>query len=108
MDINKIFLLGRLGSDPNLTENDGRVMVRFTLATNENYLDHDGNSKELIEWHKVVAFGKRAQACERFLKKGSSVHIEGRNATRSYKKDDNTHYITEVQIKEIQFLDTKG
>lgn len=107
MGMNKIFLLGRLGKDPSLTENDGRVMARFTLATNENYKDKDGHTKELTEWHNIVAFGKRATACEKFLKKGHNVHIEGRNATRSYTKNNENHYITEVQIKEIQFLDTK-
>jgi single-strand DNA-binding protein len=107
MGVNKTLLVGRLGKNPELIENEDNVMARFTLATNENYQDADKNIKEKVEWHNVVAFGKRARACEKYLKKGAQVYIEGRNATRSYKKDGQTHYITEVQIKDIQFLDTK-
>ncbi|MBU1386950.1 MAG: single-stranded DNA-binding protein [Proteobacteria bacterium] len=107
MGVNKIILVGRLGKDPESIENEGKSMTRFTLATNENYPDGDGGFKEKVEWHNIVAFNARAKACQKYIKKGSNVYIEGRNATRSYKKEGQTHYITEVQVKDIQFLDTK-
>ncbi len=107
MGVNKTLLVGRLGKKPTMVENEENVMARFTLATNEDYVDSDGNKKEKVEWHNVTAFGNRAKACEKYLNKGAQVYIEGRNATRNYKKDGVTHYITEVQIKDIQFLDTK-
>jgi single-strand DNA-binding protein len=107
MGVNKTILVGRLGKTPNIVANEKSVMTRFTLATNENYKDGDGNKKEKVEWHNVVAFGNRAQACVKYLNRGSQVYIEGKNATRSYTKDDVTRYITEIQIKDIQFLDGK-
>ena len=108
MGVNKILLVGRLGKKPELLENEGNgKMARFTVATNEDYIDSDKNKKEKVEWHNVVAFGGRATACEKYLEKGAQVYIEGRNATRSYKKEGQTHYITEVQVKDIQFLNTK-
>jgi len=108
MGLNKVFLIGRLGKDPVVTENDNSSMARFTLATNINYQDADGNTKEKVEWHNIVVFGKRAAACQKYLKKGSQIFIEGCNATRSYQKDGQTFYITEVQaLYDIQFLDSK-
>lgn len=107
MGVNKTFLVGRVGKEPVVSEKEGNKMTRFSLATNENYYDSDHNKKEKTEWHNVVAFGSRAGVCEKYLKKGSMVHIEGRNATRTYKKDDQTHYITEIQVNDIQFLDSR-
>ena len=105
--VNKVILLGYLGKKPEVLEGDKGTMARFTLATNEDYIDGDKNKKEKVEWHNVVAFSGRAEACAKYLKKGSQVYIEGRNATRSYQKDGQTRYITEVQVKDIQFLDGK-
>lgn len=109
MAVNKVILVGNLGKNPELKENEeGNTMARFTLATNENYTDAGGNRKEKTEWHNVVVFGSRAKACSKYLQKGSKVYIEGRNGTRSYQKEGKTHYITEVQaIKDIQFLNSK-
>lgn len=107
MGVNKTILVGRLGKKPSILKNETSAMTRFTLATNENYKDGNGNIKEKVEWHNVVAFGNRANACVKYLNRGSQVYIEGKNATRSYKKDDETRYITEIQIKDIQFLDGK-
>ena len=107
MGVNKVILLGHLGKNPEFIESENGKMARFTLATNEDYIDGDKNKKEKVEWHNLVAFSGRAEACAKYLKKGSQVYIEGRNATRSYQKDGQTHYITEVQVKDIQFLDNK-
>ncbi len=107
MGVNKIILVGRLGQKPELLQNDEKSMTRFTLATNENFPDGEGGYTEKVEWHKVVVFGKRATACNKYLSKGSQVYIEGKNATRSYTKDNQTHYITEVQVRDIQFLNAK-
>lgn len=106
--VNKVILVGYLGKDPELLESKTGKMARFTLATNEDYVDKkDGNKKEKVEWHNVVAFSGRAEACAKYLKKGSQVYIEGRNATRDYQKDGQTHYITEIQASDIQFLNGK-
>lgn len=107
MGVNKTLLVGRVGKEPTVSEKDDKKMTRFSLATNENYYNSDNKKIERTEWHNVVAFGRRAEACDKYLKKGSMVYIEGRNATRNYKKDGQTHYITEVQINDIQFLDSK-
>lgn len=108
MGLNKVQLIGRLKADPVLTSNGNGDLASFTLATNEPYYDAEGKKKELTEWHKVVAFNSRAKVCMKFLRKGSRVYIEGRNNTRKYTKDNVSHFITEIQAKDIQFLDKKG
>ncbi len=108
--LNKVQLIGRLGNDPKITAKDGqdKRMASFNLATNEDYNDTEGNKKEKTEWHKIVAFGKIAEICEKFLEKGSEIYLEGRNNTRQYSKEGQTHYITEVQIRNVQFLSTRN
>lgn len=104
MGLNKTQLIGRLKADPVVRKNENGEMASFTIATNETYYDNEGKIKEKTEWHKVVAFNNKAKQCKKFLKKGSRVYIEGRNNTRSYQKDNQTMYITEVQVKDVQFL----
>ena len=105
MSMNKVYLLGHLGRKPEIKKKDDNCMVRFPLATNETYYDSKKEKQEKVEWHNIVAFGARAAACEKFLDKGSRVLVEGRLTTRRFEKDDQTRYITEVQVNDIQFLD---
>ncbi len=95
MGMNVVFLKGRLGNDPEVIKNDesGKEFVRFNMATNDEYA---GQKKP--EWHKIIAYGKYGEVCKKYMKKGMQVLIQGRNQTRSYEKNGQTHYITEVIV----------
>lgn len=110
MSVNKIILLGRLGTEPELKYlPNGSAVCNFTLATSEKYTDKNGEKKENTEWHKIVVWGKIAELCNQYLKKGSQAFIEGKIQTRSYDdKDGNKKYITEINASSVQFLDSKS
>lgn len=107
--LNKVQLIGHLGGDPEswVADNDATI-VNFSIATNEQWTDkHTGKKIEKTEWHRIVAFGRVAEICTEFLVKGSMVYIEGRLQTRSYEKDDEKRYITEVVVNKMLMLDRK-
>lgn len=103
---NRVQLIGNLGAAPEVkTITNGRKMARFSMATNESYLDSKGEKKEETQWHLVVAWGKVAEIAEKFLDKGSEVAIEGKLVNRSYTdKDGAKKYITEVELNELLLL----
>ncbi len=107
--LNKVQLIGHLGGDPESRVTDNEVtIVNFSIATNEQWTDKRAGKKiEKTEWHRIVAFGRVAEICSEFLQKGSLVFIEGRLQTRSYEKDDEMRYITEVVVNKILMLDKK-
>lgn len=87
--INKVTLIGNLGGDPEIRHLDNGVLVgRFSLATNENYKDKDGNWQKLTEWHNVVVWRDLADRAEKQLKKGMTVYIEGKISYRKYTGQD--------------------
>ena len=104
--LNKAMLIGNLGRDPEIRySQQGTAMVNFSIATSEQWNDKNtGEKQEKTEWHRVVAFGKPAEILEKYLSKGSKVYIEGRLQTRNYEKDGQTHYTTEIVVREFQFL----
>ena len=104
--INKVILVGNLGSDPELRyTGSGTAVCNFSLATSESYKDRDGNQVENTEWHRVVAWARLAEICGEYLKKGRQVYIEGQLQTRQWEdKDGNTKYTTEVKAREMQML----
>jgi len=106
MHLNKIFLLGHLGKDPEIKETpNGTKVVNFSLATTEKYNDKEGNKQSRTEWHNIVAWGKTAELCNSYLKKGDPAFIEGRITSRSWDdKDGNKRYTTEVVVRDVQFL----
>ncbi len=82
--VNKVILLGRLGGDPEIRYTmDGKPVAIFNVATNEVYVKENGDREERTEWHRVIAFGKLAEACGA-LSKGEKVYVEGRIRTREY------------------------
>jgi single-strand DNA-binding protein len=108
--VNKVFLIGRLGKDPVIKHFDnGGAIAEFTLATDDTYKDRQGNKVEQTDWHNIkITFPKLAEVAEKYLKKGSLVHIEGKIKTRSYDdKDGNKRYITEVVVEGFKMLDSK-
>ena len=109
--LNKVMLIGNLGKDPELRyTTSGVAVATFSLATNEQWKDQDGNTQERTEWHNIVAWKKLAEICGEWLKKGKKIYVEGRIQTRSY-DDKNTgakKYITEIVADNIIMLDSKG
>lgn len=104
--VNKVFLIGRVGKDPEIkTFASGNKVASITLATSERYKDRNGEQKEETEWHSVQAFGKLADIVERFVHKGSLLYLDGKIRTRSYEADGRTVYRTEILADHIQMLD---
>ena len=108
--LNKVMLIGNLGRDPEIRyTQSGTAVVNFTIATSEQWNDRNsGERQERTEWHRIVVFGKQAEVCEKYLSKGSSIYIEGRLQTRSWEKDGQTHYTTEIVATNFQFLGGRG
>ncbi len=112
--LNKVILVGNLGRDPEIRSmQNGDKVANLNIATSENWKDRDGNRQEKTEWHRVVIFGKIAEVCERYLKKGSKVLIEGKLVTRKWvDKNNNDKYTTEVVVSGFNggmtMLDSRG
>jgi single-strand DNA-binding protein len=104
--INKVLLIGRLGKDPEERSTAGGTRVsNFSLAT-DTY--HGNNGERTTEWHRVVAFGKLAEQCNQYLKKGQLVCIEGSLQTRCWEKSPGEkHYFTEVIASRMTFLNSR-
>jgi single-strand DNA-binding protein len=105
--LNKVMLIGRLGRDPDerSTANGTRVS-NFSIAT-DTY--RGGSIDKTTEWHRIVVFGKIAEVCNQYLKKGQLVFVEGSLQTRSWEKPPGEkHYMTEVVGSRITFLDRKN
>ncbi len=105
--LNKVMLIGHLGNDPERRETaSGQTVVNFTVATSENFKDSTGNLQERTEWHRIVAWGRLADICSQYLKKGRQVYIEGRLQTRSWddSKSGEKKYTTEIVCSDMQML----
>jgi single-strand DNA-binding protein len=107
--LNKATLIGRLGKDPDVKYTpDGTMVTTFSIATDEQWKDKNGEKVQKTEWHKIVAWKKLAEICGNYLKKGSLVFIEGRIQTRSWEdKDGIKHYTTEIVAVDMKMLDGK-
>ena len=107
--LNKVMLIGRLGSDPEIRYTpDGTAVANFSIATSEEWKDkNSGEKKERTEWHRIVAWRKLGELCGEYLSKGRQIYVEGRLQTRSWEKDGVTRYTTEIIASDVQFLGAK-
>lgn len=104
MYLNKVLLYGNLTRDPELRAlPSGMNVVNFSIATNRVFRDRDGKKQEQTDFHNVVVFGRQADTVNQYLKKGSGVFIEGRLQTRSWEKEGQKMYRTEVVADRVQF-----
>lgn len=104
MYLNKAMIYGNLTRDPELKAlPSGMNVCSFALATNRVYNDRDGNRQESVDYHNIVVFGKQAENCAKYLNKGNSAFVEGRLQTRSWEKDGQKQYRTEVVADRVQF-----
>ena len=108
--INKVILVGRLGKDPEIRSTpNGNNVAKFTIATDERYTDKAGEKQERTEWHNITAWGKLAEICGQYLRKGKLVYIEGSIRTDSWddKESGQKRYRTEIVAREMKMLDRK-
>jgi single-strand DNA-binding protein len=105
--VNKVFLLGNVGKDPEIrTTAGGMTVASFSLATAERAKDAQGNWTDKTEWHNLVAFQRTAEIVRDYVKKGTQVFIEGKIQTRSWddKESGQKKYRTEILINELSLL----
>lgn len=108
MNLNRVTLIGRLTKDPDYkTLPTGTNLILFSVATNRSWMDAQTQTKkEAVEFHQVLAWAKLAELCEKFLKKGRQVYLEGRLQTRQWEdKEKKRHYKTEIVADNVIFLD---
>lgn len=104
MSVNKVILVGNVGRDPEVRYAGESKVATFTLATSERYKDRNGENKENTEWHNIVAWRQSADVCEKFVKKGTQLYIEGKLRTRSYDQNGVKKYVTEIVVDTLQLL----
>jgi single-strand DNA-binding protein len=107
--VNKVIIVGNLGRDPEVRyTSNGNSIVGLAVATSRSYVSKQNNERiEETEWHRISVFGKQAEACEKYLRKGRQVYIEGRLKTSSYEKDGEKRYSTEIIADVVQFLGSR-
>ncbi|MEJ7610114.1 MAG: single-stranded DNA-binding protein [Ferruginibacter sp.] len=103
---NRVQLIGNLGNAPEVKNTEtGKKLARFSVATNEQYKNANGEKITETQWHYLIAWGKLADIAEKFLAKGSEVAIEGRLVHNNFTdKDGNKRYSTEIQVTELLML----
>ncbi|MDL2207262.1 single-stranded DNA-binding protein [Desulfovibrio sp. OttesenSCG-928-M16] len=108
--LNKVMLIGRLGRDPELRyASSGMPIANMRIATDESYVDREGNKVERTEWHTVVVFQRQAENCANYLSKGSLIYVEGSLQTRKWQdQQGQDRWSTEIKAQRVQFLERKG
>jgi single-strand DNA-binding protein len=108
--VNKVIIVGNVGRDPEVRyTQSGRAVASFSVATSERFQDKEGQPQERTEWHRVVAWGRLAEICGEYLRKGKQVYVEGRLQTRDWEdKDGHKRYTTEVIANVMQMLGRRG
>ena len=107
MAINKVIVIGNLGANPEIRSlPSGQNVANFSLATTDRFTDRNGAKQERTDWHRIVAFGRLADTCERFLSKGRQVYVEGWLTTRQYEAKDGSgkRYRTEIVARQLRLL----
>lgn len=108
MSVNKVILLGNLGRDPETkTMPDGTKLAKFPLATSESYKDKSGNRVDQTEWHNVIIWRELAEIAEKYLRKGSTVYIEGKIKTRSWDQNGEKRYATDIVADTMRMVGGK-
>ena len=108
--VNKVILIGNLGSDPEVRYTpSGKAVANFRIATTEQWTNKEGSKEERTEWHRIVAWGRLGEICGQYLRKGKQVYIEGRLQTRSWDDaEGQKRYMTEVVAQTMQMLGRAG
>ena len=106
MSVNKAFILGRVGKDPQVSHISDTKKTAFTIATTERgYTKQDGTQiPDRTEWHNIVAWRSLAEVCEKYVHKGDLLYIEGKITNRSWETDGQKHYITEIVAEVVELF----
>jgi single-strand DNA-binding protein len=106
---NKVQLIGHLGGAPEVKQiNGNKTMAKWSMATNEQFKNSEGELMEETQWHQLVCFGRLAELAEQLLDKGTEVAIEGKIQYRQYEdKEGQRRYTTEILVQELLVLDGK-
>ncbi|MCF6350039.1 MAG: single-stranded DNA-binding protein [Flavobacteriaceae bacterium] len=106
---NNVQLIGHLGQKPEIiTLESGKKLAKFSIATNENFINAQGKKVEKTDWHNIIAWNKTAELAEMFLDKGKQIALSGKLSQRTWDdKDGNKRYITEIICNELVFLGVK-
>lgn len=107
--LNKVFIIGRLGTTPELKHTaQGTPVTNFNMATDESYTDKSGNKVEQTEWHRIVVWQRQAENVCKFLQKGSLALVEGKLQTRKWQdQQGQDRYTTEIVAQNVTFMDSK-
>lgn len=106
--MNKVIIVGNVGKAPELKQiGDGQSVINFSVAVNEKWKDKSGQEQKHTEWFNVAYFGKGAAAVAKYLEQGKQVLVEGKLKTRSWEKDGQKQYRTELQAQHVQLLGSK-
>lgn len=108
--VNKVILVGNLGSDPELRHTpSGTPVANFRIATNEVWTNKEGQRDQRTEWHRIVTFGRLAEICGQYLTKGKQVYVEGRIRTREWEdQTGNRRFTTEIIANQMVMLGRAG
>tara|TARA_B100000749_G_C18099252_1_gene331097 strand:- start:157 stop:501 length:345 start_codon:yes stop_codon:yes gene_type:complete len=105
---NHVQLIGNLGADPEIKKaGESSKVINISLATNEKYKDNSGELKDDTQWHNLVFWNAKAEILEKFCKKGSEIGVTGKLVNRSWEKDGQKYYTTEVHVNELLLLGGK-
>jgi single-strand DNA-binding protein len=108
--VNKAILVGHLGKDPDMRYlASGEAVANLSIATSETWKDKNGERQEATEWHRVSFFGRQAEVCGEYLKKGAMVYVEGKIQTRKWQdQSGQDRYTTEIRGDRMQMLGGKS
>ncbi len=108
--VNKVILIGNLGGDPTVRYTPtGQAVANFNIATSERFTNKSGEKEERTEWHRIVAWGKLAEICQQYPKKGKQVYVEGRLQTRQWEdQQGQKRQTTEIVANVMQMLGRVG
>lgn len=110
MSVNKVILVGRLGRDPETRyTSGGQAVANFSVATDESYKDRNGVQQKRTEWHRIVAWGPKAEFAQKYLKKGSLIYIEGRIQSREWQdKEGQKRTSFDIVVSDFRFIGGSG
>src|SRR3954451_3800557 len=107
--LNKVMIIGNLGAEPEMKYTpSGSPVTTFRVAVGRTWRTREGENRDETEWFRVVAWDKLAEVCSEYLHKGSKVYIEGRLQTRSWDKDGQKQFMTELIASDMQMLDSRA
>lgn len=108
MSVNKVFILGFCAKDPEVKEVGGVKCATFSLPTTKKFKGKDGNIQEKTAWHNIVCWRNTAEIVEKYVKKGTQLYVEGEIDYRSWEKDGEKRFATDIVVSNIQLLGSKN